>query len=138
MSVGTTLEPSAWRALRSRRHLRRVPHAKSATRLPSHAVAPAEDELTAALDRPIFVVAPPQAGTHFVVDALARSPGVRALGLAGQRAINIEETTTEPEARQPSDRLTAADATPARSRRLRGELGRLVARTAGTARTPSA
>ena len=95
-------------------------------------MAPAEDELAAALDRPIFVVAPPQAGTHFVADALARSPGVRALGLAGQRAIDIDDTTTEPESRQPSDRLTAADATPARSRRLRGELGRLVARTAGT------
>jgi hypothetical protein len=95
-----------------------------------HAVAASEDELVVAIDRPIFVVAPPQAGTHFVADALARSPGVRALGLAGQRAIDIEEITTEPESRQPSDRLTAADATPARSRRLRRELGRLVARVA--------
>ncbi len=93
-------------------------------------------ELAAALDRPIFVVAPPQAGTHFVAAALAGSPDVRALGPVGQWAIDIEDTTTDLEPRQPSDRLTAADATPARSRRVRGELGRLFARATDTGEAP--
>ena len=95
-------------------------------------MAAPQDELAESLDRPIFVVAPPQAGTHWVAHALARSPDVHALGLAGQRAIEIEDSATEPKSREPSDRLTAADATDSRSRRLRAALRRLLPRAAVT------
>jgi hypothetical protein len=95
-------------------------------------VAAPEDELAESIDRPIFVVAPPQGGTHWVADALARSPGVHALGLAGQRAIEIEAPATEPKSRERSDRLTAAHATDSRSRRLRAALRRLAPRAAAT------
>jgi uncharacterized protein (TIGR03032 family) len=99
-------------------------------------VAASEDELGKALDRPIFVVAPPQAGTHWVAHALAGSPEVCAPGVAGQRAIEMEDPATGAKSRERSDRLTAADATETRIRRLRAELGRLVAGAADAREEP--
>ena len=70
------------------------------------------------LDRPIFVVAPPESGAGRVHAALAAAPGVWELGPAG-RAVLDRSVAADPEA---GDRRAPEDATPAEVERVRDEL----------------
>lgn len=74
------------------------------------------------LQKPIFVVAPPQSGATFLHDALSALPGVRSLGVPGRAVLDRAEEVDPANRDYDSGRRTAADASPPTADRIATEL----------------
>ena len=84
-----------------------------------------------ALDRPIFVVAPPQSGTPLVAEALGRLPGVRTLPAEGRKRLDATDELRPALRGHDSNRRTAEDAGPGAAERLRAALEQTLVGDAG-------
>ena len=77
-------------------------------------------------DNPVFIVSSPRSGSTLLFETLARAPGVYTIGSESHVLIETIPGLGLPERGYASNRLDAADATPATARELRSRfLGRL-------------
>ncbi len=94
----------------------RVGAAQPATATPVSAAASGLDPV---FDRPVFIVSPPRCGSTMLFETLARAPGVFTIGDESHQLIEgVPQLSPESRGFE-SNRLLAADATPAMAETLR-------------------
>jgi Sulfotransferase family/Aspartyl/Asparaginyl beta-hydroxylase len=94
----------------------RVGAAQPATAAPVSAAASGRDPV---FDRPVFIVSPPRSGSTMLFETLARAPGVFTIGDESHQLIEgVPQLSPESRGFE-SNRLLAADASPAMAETLR-------------------